>query len=158
MTGTPREKVHEPLFVYGTLRSGADQHDLLDGATAIGEATWPGRLYGVAHYPGAVPSSDPRDSVRGEVYALAPTSTVDLSTPSGDQIPIEYRSAEEIRRGFGTLTAPEEATVWSPAFDVTPAELVAGIVTEQGIHRPPYEKSLADAVARAHEERDLAAS
>lgn len=91
-------------------------------------------------------------------YALAPTSTVDLSTPSGDQIPIEHRSAEEIRRGFGTLTAPEEAAVWSPAFDVTPAELIVGIVTEQGIHRPPYEKSLAHAVARAREERDLAAS
>lgn len=89
-------------------------------------------------------------------YVLAPTSTVDLDTDNGGQIPIEYRSADEIRRGFGSLTAPEDASVWSPAFDITPAELIAGIVTEQGIHRPPYEESLADAVARAREERDYA--
>jgi methylthioribose-1-phosphate isomerase len=90
-------------------------------------------------------------------YVLAPTSTVDLDTATGGQIPIEHRSADEVRRGFGTLTAPEDAAVWSPAFDVTPAGMIAGIVTEQGIHRPPYEKSLAGAVAQAREERGLAA-
>ncbi|MFQ5678892.1 MAG: S-methyl-5-thioribose-1-phosphate isomerase [Gemmatimonadota bacterium] len=86
-------------------------------------------------------------------YVLAPTSTVDPGTPTGAEIPIEFRSADEVRRGFGAPTAPSEATVWSPAFDVTPAELVAGIVTEQGISTPPYEESLAAAVARAEAER-----
>lgn len=89
-------------------------------------------------------------------YVLAPTSTVDLDTATGSEIPIEHRSPDEIRRGFGALTAPVDAAVWSPAFDVTPAEMVAGIVTEQGIHRPPYEESLFEAVARAREERDPA--
>lgn len=82
-------------------------------------------------------------------YVLAPTSTVDLEAPTGARIPIEYRSGDEIRRGFGTLTAPEEAGVWCPAFDVTPAHLVRGIVTEQGICRPPYEESLLAAVEAA---------
>jgi methylthioribose-1-phosphate isomerase len=86
-------------------------------------------------------------------YVLAPTSTVDLGTPTGADIPIEQRGADEIRRGFGKLTAPADAPVWSPAFDVTPNDLVAGIVTEQGIHRPPYVDSLAEAVATAEGER-----
>jgi methylthioribose-1-phosphate isomerase len=84
---------------------------------------------------------------------LAPTSTVDLNTLTGAEIPIEQRSADEIRRGFGKLTAPANAPVWSPAFDVTPNELIAGIVTERGIHRPPYGESLAAAVAAAERER-----
>jgi len=86
-------------------------------------------------------------------YVLAPTSTVDLNTPTGADIPIEQRSAEEIRRGFGRLTAPADAPVWSPAFDVTPNELIAGIVTERGIHRPPYGESLPAAVTAAERER-----
>jgi methylthioribose-1-phosphate isomerase len=86
-------------------------------------------------------------------YVLAPTSTVDLGTPTGADIPIEQRSADEIRRGFGKLTAPADAPVWSPAFDVTPNDLVAGIVTERGIHRRPYVDSLAEAVATAEGER-----
>ncbi len=86
-------------------------------------------------------------------YVLAPTSTVDLDAATGDDIPIEHRSPDELRRGFGPLTAPEEVAIYSPAFDITPAELVAGIVTEWGIHRPPYGESLADAVAKAQEVR-----
>ncbi len=58
-----------------------------------------------------------------------------------------------MRRGFGRLTAPADAQVWSPAFDVTPAEFVAGIVTEQGISRAPYGESLASAVAAAEADR-----
>jgi methylthioribose-1-phosphate isomerase len=80
-------------------------------------------------------------------YVLAPTSTVDLDTPTGADIPIEHRSADEIRQGFGRVTTPAEADVWSPAFDVTPYDLVTGIVTEAGIHRPPYGPALAAAVA-----------
>ena len=82
-------------------------------------------------------------------YVLAPTSTVDLDTPTGADIPIEHRAPEEIRSGFGRLTAPVEADVWSPAFDITPAGLVTGIVTEAGIHRAPFGPALAEAVRSA---------
>ena len=86
-------------------------------------------------------------------YALAPTSTIDLTTAAGSDIPIEHRDADEVRRGFGRLTAPANAEVWSPAFDITPAELVTGIVTEQGICRAPYPESLRAAVDVAATER-----
>jgi methylthioribose-1-phosphate isomerase len=86
-------------------------------------------------------------------YALAPTSTIDLETPSGAEIPIEHRSADEVRRGFGSQTAPADARVWSPAFDVTPAELVTGIVTEHGVCRAPFPNALRNAVAAAVAER-----
>jgi len=82
-------------------------------------------------------------------YVLAPTSTVDLDSANGADIPIEHRHPDEVRRGFGPLTAPEDVSVYSPAFDVTPADLVTGIVTEWGIHRPPYVESLAKAVGKA---------
>jgi len=82
-------------------------------------------------------------------YVLAPTTTVDLNTPDGKHIPIEHRAPDEVRAGFGKLTAPPDVDVWSPAFDVTPASLIDGIVTEQGIHRPPYETSLRAAVEEA---------
>lgn len=86
-------------------------------------------------------------------YVLAPTSTVDPNAPTGADIPIEHRDPDEVRRGFGPLTAPEAAGVYSPAFDVTPADMVAGIVTEYGIHRPPYLESLGEAVAKAEARR-----
>jgi methylthioribose-1-phosphate isomerase len=85
-------------------------------------------------------------------YVLAPTSTVDLATPTGSDIEIEHRDPDEIRRGFGRLTAPDSAAVWSPAFDVTPADLIAAIVTERGVHLAPFARSLGEAVAAA--ERD----
>jgi methylthioribose-1-phosphate isomerase len=86
-------------------------------------------------------------------YVLAPTSTVDLSAATGADIPIEHRDPEEVRRGFGKLTAPAGVQVWNPAFDVTPAELVTGIVTEQGICRAPFADGLRDAVAASEAER-----
>ncbi|HKK27741.1 MAG TPA: S-methyl-5-thioribose-1-phosphate isomerase [Gemmatimonadota bacterium] len=86
-------------------------------------------------------------------YVLAPTSTVDLSTPTGAEIPIEIRDPDEIRLAWGRLTAPEEAEIWSPAFDVTPADLVTAIVTEEGVCRAPYARCLADAVRGAEDER-----
>jgi methylthioribose-1-phosphate isomerase len=76
-------------------------------------------------------------------YVAAPTSTIDLSLPDGAAIPIEERSAEEVRTVFGVPIAPAGVPVRNPAFDVTPAELVAAIVTERGIARPPYTQSLA---------------
>jgi methylthioribose-1-phosphate isomerase len=69
-------------------------------------------------------------------YVAAPSSTFDLSLASGDHIPIEQRDPREVTHGFGRQTAPEGVRVYNPAFDVTPAELIAGIVTENGIIRP----------------------
>jgi methylthioribose-1-phosphate isomerase len=75
-------------------------------------------------------------------YVVAPTSTIDRSTATGAGIPIEERDPLEISSVLGTPVAPEGTPVWNPAFDVTPAELVTAIVTERGVARPPYERSL----------------
>ena len=75
-------------------------------------------------------------------YVAAPRSTIDLETPTGDDIPIEQRNAREITHLGGTRLAPEGASVWNPAFDVTPHRLVAGIITERGIASPPFSQSL----------------
>ena len=75
-------------------------------------------------------------------YVLAPTSTIDLNTATGADIPIEERGPDEIIRGFGRLTGPEDVSVYSPAFDVTPAELITAIVCEQGIARPDFAPAL----------------
>ncbi len=72
-------------------------------------------------------------------YVAAPVSTFDLSLPSGDSIPIEERKPEEITHGFGRQTAPEGVKVYNPAFDVTPARLIAGIITERGVISPVNE-------------------
>jgi methylthioribose-1-phosphate isomerase len=70
------------------------------------------------------------------LYVLAPTTTVDLATPSGAAIPIEERGAEEVAGWRGHRWAPEGVGVWNPAFDVTPAELVAAVVTDRGVIPP----------------------
>jgi methylthioribose-1-phosphate isomerase len=75
-------------------------------------------------------------------YVAAPTSTIDLSIATGQDIPIEQRDAKEISNGFGRQTAPDGVGVYNPAFDVTPAELVTAIITEKGAVRAPYELSL----------------
>jgi methylthioribose-1-phosphate isomerase len=72
----------------------------------------------------------------------APLSTIDLDTPDGSQIPIEERSAKEVTHVAGVQLAPEGASIWNPAFDVTPHHLITGIITERGICRPPYTESL----------------
>src|SRR5207249_4743681 len=69
-------------------------------------------------------------------YVAAPSSTFDLSIPDGSRIPIEERDAEEVRRVCGTPTAPADMPVLNPAFDVTPAALIAGIITEKGLINP----------------------
>jgi methylthioribose-1-phosphate isomerase len=66
-------------------------------------------------------------------YVVAPTSTVDPATATGDDIPIEERDASEVTGRFAAA---------NPAFDVTPAELISAIVTERGVHRPPYAEGL----------------
>ncbi len=72
------------------------------------------------------------------LYIVAPTSTVDLATPDGAAIPIEERDPSEVTVRFAAR---------NPAFDVTPAELISAIVTEEGVHRAPFAASLAGAVA-----------
>jgi methylthioribose-1-phosphate isomerase len=71
-------------------------------------------------------------------YVAAPTSTFDDKIRSGDDIPIEERHPDEIRCPRGTPFAPPMVPVWNPAFDVTPASLISGIVTEQGIWPAPF--------------------
>jgi methylthioribose-1-phosphate isomerase len=71
------------------------------------------------------------------LYVVAPSSTIDLGTRSGDEIPIEQRDPSEVSTRFAAR---------NPAFDVTPADLIAAIVTEEGVHRAPYAESLGRAV------------
>ena len=75
-------------------------------------------------------------------YVAAPSSTFDLSIPDGAAIPIEQRAAEEVTEGFGRRTAPAGVKVYSPAFDVTPARLIAAIITEKGVIRPVTEANV----------------
>ncbi|MBL7223797.1 MAG: S-methyl-5-thioribose-1-phosphate isomerase [Candidatus Brocadiae bacterium] len=73
-------------------------------------------------------------------YVAAPTSTFDLTLPSGDGIPIEQRDPAEVAEGFGRRTAPEGVDIYNPAFDVTPAAHIAGIITERGVIAPVDEQ------------------
>ncbi len=75
-------------------------------------------------------------------YVAAPWTTVDLSTPTGDQIPIEQRSSKEVTHHAGKQVAPDGVLVENPAFDVTPNQYVTAIITERGIAKPPYAESL----------------
>jgi methylthioribose-1-phosphate isomerase len=76
-------------------------------------------------------------------YVAAPLSTFDPKIPDGSHIPIEERPAAEVTGYRGTRWAPEGVSVRNPAFDVTPAELVTGIICEKGIASPPYRESIA---------------
>lgn len=71
-------------------------------------------------------------------YVVAPLSTFDANIAGGSEIPVEERAAEEVRSILEIPIAPRTVPVWNPAFDVTPAELIAGWVTERGILRPPF--------------------
>lgn len=75
-------------------------------------------------------------------YVAAPASTFDISLENGKQIPIEERDRVEVVCGFGKQTAPEDVLVFNPAFDVTPHELVTGIITEKGILRAPFDENI----------------
>jgi len=75
-------------------------------------------------------------------YVAAPFSTIDLNCPEGSQIPIEQRSPNEVTHLAGKRIAPEGVKVENPAFDVTPAKYVTGIITERGVARAPYAESL----------------
>jgi methylthioribose-1-phosphate isomerase len=75
-------------------------------------------------------------------YVAAPISTIDLSLATGEQIPIEERDSREVTHIREQRLAPEGVAVHNPAFDVTPAEFVAAIITDRGVARPPYTESL----------------
>jgi len=75
-------------------------------------------------------------------YSVVPTSTLDLSLPTGDDIPIEERDPGEVTHCFGQLVAPEGVPAYNPAFDVTPHRYLTGIVTENGVVYPPFSRNL----------------
>ena len=75
-------------------------------------------------------------------YVCAPGSSIDLASPDGDAITIEERDAQEITHVQGLSVAAPGAQAWNPAFDITPAHLVTGLITEFGVLRPPYRESL----------------
>jgi methylthioribose-1-phosphate isomerase len=81
-------------------------------------------------------------------YIAAPTSTIDLKVATGQEIPIEERPAKEIRECFGVQIAPAEVNVYNPAFDVTSAKYITGIITEKGIVAPPYSVNLLKLMVR----------
>lgn len=81
-------------------------------------------------------------------YVAAPLSTIDISIASGKEIPIEERSHEEVTHINGKRICAEGVNIINPGFDVTPHELIAGIITEKGILRPDYNKSIADVFLR----------
>ncbi len=75
-------------------------------------------------------------------YSVGPVSTIDLDTPSGDQIEIEERDGSEVTRIGSEQVAPEGTPAVNPAFDVTPHELLTGIITDRGIVYPPFKENL----------------
>jgi methylthioribose-1-phosphate isomerase len=81
-------------------------------------------------------------------YVVGPLSSFDLAAAGGDRIVIEERAADELRRLAGVPVAPREAEAWNPAFDVTPAALITGFITDAGVLRPPFEESIPLALAR----------
>jgi methylthioribose-1-phosphate isomerase len=89
-------------------------------------------------------------------YVAAPMSSIDLETPDGAAIPIEERKADEVLVIRGQRIAPVGTEVRNPAFDVTPAELITGIITDEGVLRAPYGEALAAAMARREERRAAA--
>lgn len=77
-------------------------------------------------------------------YVAGSVSTIDVNTPTGDDIPIEERSPKEVSCGFGKRTAPEGVKVYNPAFDVTPHELITAIITDKGIVEKPDKAGIAE--------------
>jgi methylthioribose-1-phosphate isomerase len=81
-------------------------------------------------------------------YVAVPFSTIDMSLATGQEIPIEERHHDEIRRLGSFQLAPEKVKVYNPAFDVTPASLITALITDQGIVKAPYEEGLAKLFGR----------
>jgi methylthioribose-1-phosphate isomerase len=91
-------------------------------------------------------------------YVAAPATTIDLACPDGAAIPIEERSPGEVLSFAGHAIAPAGVGARHPAFDVTPARYITGIVTDEGICRPPYPESLAEAVRKSQEREGAGAT
>ncbi|MGP1673838.1 MAG: S-methyl-5-thioribose-1-phosphate isomerase [Candidatus Limnocylindrales bacterium] len=89
-------------------------------------------------------------------YIAAPMSTVDLATADGSEIPIEERKPVEVLEIRGVRIAPPDTEVRNPSFDMTPAELISGIITDEGVIRAPFAEGLAEAVARRERRRAAA--
>jgi len=72
-------------------------------------------------------------------YVVAPTSSIDVARPDGRAIPVEHRAGSEVTSIAGVSHTPSQISAYNPAFDVTPAEFIAAIVTERGVHRAPFD-------------------
>jgi methylthioribose-1-phosphate isomerase len=81
-------------------------------------------------------------------YVAAPLSTIDLGTPTGEEIPIEQRDITEVTQIKGQNLVPPDISVANPAFDVTPNKFVTAIITEKGVAKAPYQESIADLFAQ----------
>lgn len=86
-------------------------------------------------------------------YIAAPVSTFDFTIATGEEIPIEERSADEVKTLQGVITAPPDALAYNPAFDVTPAGLITGIITEYGVIHPPYSENIKKLQLKIEEEK-----
>jgi len=82
-------------------------------------------------------------------YVAAPSTTFDLNLTGGDAIPIEQRDAREVTHGFGRQTVPGDVAVYNPAFDVTPARLIHGIITEKGLIQPVEKEQIRAVLSRS---------
>lgn len=87
-------------------------------------------------------------AARKPFYVVAPSSTFDPATPNGREIIVEERDGEEVRGFAGCRAAPKGVPVFNPAFDVTPARLITGFITDRGILEPPYRKSIRQLLSR----------
>jgi methylthioribose-1-phosphate isomerase len=96
-----------------------------------------------ANKVGTYPLALAADAAQVPFFVAAPTSTVDLRASSGREIPIEERAPSEVTHLAGSRVAAEGVQVFNPAFDVTPSRYIAAIVTERGVARPPYDRTLA---------------
>ena len=101
-----------------------------------------------ANKVGTYPLALAADAAQVPFFVAAPTSTVDLRASSGREIPIEERAPSEVTHLAGSRVAAEGVHVFNPAFDVTPSRYITAIVTEWGVARPPYERTLAALVGR----------
>jgi methylthioribose-1-phosphate isomerase len=86
-------------------------------------------------------------------YVAAPSSSIDFNIRTGDEIPIEERGKDEIIKGFGRSIAPENVNVYSPAFDITPGNLITAIITEVGVMYPPFEDKIRELKSKILSER-----
>ena len=100
-----------------------------------------------ANKVGTYPLALAADAAQVPFFVAAPTSTVDLRASSGREIPIEERAPSEVTHLAGSRVAAEGVHVFNPAFDVTPSRYITAIVTEWGVARPPYERTLAALLA-----------